>query len=68
MSPKNVKALYFRAFALLKLEDFDGAVEAATRLIKIDPKHADGRALLVKAKQAKQAFLERETKKFSKMF
>ena len=50
MQSENIKALYFRAYALLKLEDFERAVECATSLIKADPKHADGRALLAKAK------------------
>mmetsp|Transcript_17944 Transcript_17944/g.30530 ORF Transcript_17944/g.30530 Transcript_17944/m.30530 type:complete len:88 (-) Transcript_17944:55-318(-) len=68
MAPNNVKALYFRAFALLKLEDFDEAVNWAQKLLVVDPNHAEGKTLLVKAKKMRQDFRDREGRKFAKLF
>ena len=38
------------------------------KLVKVDPNHADGKALLVKARKVRKEYLENQHKKFSKMF
>ncbi len=68
MDPSNVKGLYFRGNALLELKEFERSVESLTKLIQVDSKHTDGRALYEKAKKAKKDFLEAQHKKFSKFF
>ena len=43
MDPNNIKALYFRAQAYLKIEEFDHAVECLNKLLDIDAQHSEGR-------------------------
>ena len=68
MDPNNVKAMYFRGFAMIKLEDFEGAVDVLKDLVNLDPKHSEGAKLLAQAKQLKKAHFEKESKKFAAMF
>lgn len=50
MDPRNLKAMYFRAFALIKTEEFEAAISCLQTLLKVDPNHAEGKKLLVNAK------------------
>lgn len=68
MDPRSVKALYFRGKAHLELEEYDKSIESLGLLLKIDPSSADGRNELARAKKIRKDFLDKETKKFSKMF
>mgnify|MGYP001806771861 CR=1 FL=1 len=68
MDPKNVKCYYFRGKAFLETKEFSKAVDCFTRLVQIDPNHADGRKELENAKKIKKEHQEREHKKFSRMF
>ena len=43
MDPKNIKALYFRSQAYLKIEEFDQAVECLNKLLEIDTEHAEAK-------------------------
>ena len=68
MDPQNVNAMYFRAYALLKIEDFDQSVQCVTQLLTIQPDHEEAKKLLQLAKKQRNEFRERESKKFGKMF
>lgn len=68
MDPKNIKAMYFRAFAQLKQEDFDEAVKTLNNLLELDSKHAEAVRLLAQVKKERQAYRDKEGKKFAKMF
>ena len=68
MDPGNKKAMYFRAFALIKTEEFEGAISCIQDLLKIDPEHAEAKKLLVNAKKLHQKHFERETAKFASLF
>ena len=46
MDPNNTKALYFRAMAFLKIDEYDDALECAKKLISVDPEHKEGAKLL----------------------
>jgi len=43
-------------------------VECLEKLVKVDPNHADGKALLAKARKVKKEYRENQHKKFSKIF
>lgn len=68
MDPNNTKALYFRGKAYLETQEYGKAVEYLTKLCRIDPNHADGRAELERAKKTKKDFLDGQTKLYSKFF
>jgi len=51
MDPNNSKAMYFRAYALLKQEEFDESIHWLETLLKLDSKHAEAKALLAQAKK-----------------
>ena len=68
MDPNNIKALYFRAQALLKVEEFDQSAEALNKLLSLDSGHAEAKQLLTKVKSIRQEYRDREGKKFAKMF
>jgi cytochrome c-type biogenesis protein CcmH/NrfG len=68
MDASNVKALYFRGNALMELQEFDRSIECLSKLVQVDPKHTDGRALFEKAKKVKKDYQEAQHKKFSKFF
>lgn len=59
MDPNNVKGLYFRGYAFLELQEYEKSVECLQKLVNLDPKHADGRALFEKAKKIRKDFLEK---------
>ena len=46
MDPQNIKAMYFRAFSLLKIEDFDQAVQCVNDLLALQPDHEEAKKLL----------------------
>ena len=56
MSPGNVKALYFRAQAQIKLENFEDAVKCIQQILVKDPEHLEAKSLLVKAIKLRQDF------------
>jgi predicted Zn-dependent protease len=56
MDPKNVKGLYFRGNAYLEMQEFQKSVECLEILVKTDPNHADGKALLAKARKVRKEF------------
>ncbi len=56
MDPDNVKCLYFRGNALVELQEYAKGVETLQRLVTVDPKHAEGRALFERAKKVKKEF------------
>jgi len=68
MDPNNTKAMYFRAQALLKVEDFDESAECLNKLLSLDSEHAEAKQLLTKVKRIRQEYRDREGKKFAKMF
>lgn len=68
MDPKNTKALYFRCLAFLKLTEFEQASETVHTLLKIEPDHVEGKKLLVQVKKERQAYQDKEGRKFAKMF
>ena len=68
MDPRNLKAMYFRAYALIKTEEFEGAIACLQDLLKIDPQHAEAKKLLASGKKLHQAHFERETAKFASLF
>lgn len=63
-----MKAMYFRAYALIKVEEFEGAIACLQDLLKVDPEHAEGKKLLVNAKKLHAKHFERETAKFASLF
>jgi cytochrome c-type biogenesis protein CcmH/NrfG len=46
MDPQNIKAMYFRAFSLLKIEDFDQAVQCVSNLLVLQADHEEAKKLL----------------------
>ena len=68
MDPGNLKALYFRSQALIKVEDFEQAVSCLNQMLEKDPEHKDAKVMLVKAKKQRQEYRDREAKKFAQMF
>lgn len=68
MDPKNIKAMYFRGFAMIKTDDFDGAIKCLQNLVNLEPKHAEGQKLLQHAKKERQVYQEKEGAKYAKMF
>lgn len=68
MDPNNVKAMYFRSQALLKEEEYDQSIECIEKLLSLDAEHAEAKKLLVRVKKIRQAYRDRESKKFKGMF
>ncbi len=56
MDANSVKGLYFRGIALLELQEYQQSVECLEKLVKVDPNHADGKAMLAKARKVKKQF------------
>jgi tetratricopeptide (TPR) repeat protein len=54
MDPNNVKCLYFRGKALIELKEYSKAVDCFTKLVHVDPNHAEGRKELENAKKIKK--------------
>jgi tetratricopeptide (TPR) repeat protein len=68
MDPNNTKALYFRAQAFLKVEEFDQSAECLNKLLSLDSGHAEAKQLLTKVKKIRQEYRDKEGKKFAKLF
>jgi tetratricopeptide (TPR) repeat protein len=68
MDPNNTKALYFRAQAFLKVEEFDQSAECLNKLLSLDSGHAEAKQLLTKVKRIRQEYRDKEGKKFAKLF
>ena len=68
MDPRNVKAMYFRAYALIKTQEFESAVVCLQRLLKVDPEHGEGKKLLVSARKAHSRHVEEESSKYAALF
>jgi|LauGreDrversion4_2_1035121.scaffolds.fasta_scaffold218186_1 cytochrome c-type biogenesis protein CcmH/NrfG len=54
MDPNNVKCLYFRGNAFIELQEYGQAIDCLQKLVKLDPNHAEGRALFERAKKIKK--------------
>lgn len=68
MDPNNIKAMYFRSQALLKEEEYDQSVDCIEKLLELDASHAEAKKLLARVKKTRQAYRDKETKKFKGMF
>ena len=51
MDPNNLKAHYFRAFAQLKTDDYDGALKTCENLLQLDALHTEGKKLMAQIKK-----------------
>lgn len=49
--PKNVKCLYFKAYAHIKLKEYDEGDETLEKLFAVDPDHAEGKKLKIMSKK-----------------
>lgn len=56
MDPKNTKALYFKGYAELKLQDYEQSVQSLQQCLNLDPNHAEAKKLLLQAKQERQKY------------
>ena len=68
MDLKNLKAMYFRAFALSKTMEYDQAVWLLQEILAIDPEHVEAKKLVAQVKKERQAYGDRAFKKFENMF
>ena len=65
MDPKNVKALYFRGYAQLKVLDHEAAVKTIEECLEVDPAHGEAKKLLVLAKKERNQERDKQGKQFS---
>jgi len=68
LSPNNVKAMYFKGYAHVKLKEYDEGRVVLERLLTVDPEHGEGKKLLAVAKKQKLVDQQNEAKKYAKMF
>eukprot|EP00392_Amoebophrya_sp_AT5.2_P011156 g11231.t1 len=66
--PENAKALFRRASALIKMEEFDQAKADLTLANKIDPKDAGVRAKFQELKQVQEAYKKKQKSQFGGLF
>ncbi|GFE52674.1 peptidyl-prolyl cis-trans isomerase [Babesia ovis] len=68
LDPSNVKGLYRRAMARVKLESYAEAIEDLTQLLKVEPKNGDAANLYKVTKARLHEQNERAKKKFGGIF
>eukprot|EP01095_Lingulamoeba_sp_RSL-Kostka_P006790 TRINITY_DN214_c2_g1_i1.p1 TRINITY_DN214_c2_g1~~TRINITY_DN214_c2_g1_i1.p1 ORF type:complete len:250 (-),score=101.54 TRINITY_DN214_c2_g1_i1:170-919(-) len=64
----NVKALYRRGCAYLKIKDLDAAQEDLENIISIDPNNGSAKKQLKICKKAQKKYEENEKKRYQRMF
>ena len=66
--PDCIKAWYFRGKGFFEMQEYDQAIEAFEKLLKIDPKNKAAKTEYEKVKKIRADFIQKEHNKYKTIF